>query len=416
MGILNVPMERYKYTISDIILTAEGFEEPIIVRKDFVKSFSQINDYDNTISPKILLTFQVEKEFYENIILNMNTLVATFTIYKINIGQVNETKDVSEETIEQEHIWKQVTLKAANDDNISMINANKLINDDDFKDEVVDNSQQTVLVNLLLYDNKNIECYRKNNYFIINGGKNDVLYNFFKDREFKNILISPTDNSTNTYCIPYGHMGDNLKSLNTYYGIYKTPYMFFMDLDTIYLLEKGNIGNTLRADELKTVSIHLNKQADNDYITTGSYTDTENGMYIINTSAFEIVDNDSTIDYAVGGTIKTVIGGTGEIKTDKFGDYNVERTVIVDSEFQHSQLIYDIKEKKRSVVLSLTNIDLSIITPNKKYTIFPDETFYNTKYNIKGDYRLTSMRLLLKRSADYELNSSIQIFLNKIPS
>ena len=415
MSTSNVQTERYKYTISDIILTAEGFEEPITIRKDFVRSFSQINDYDNTISPKILLSFEVEKDFYENIILNMNTLVATFTIYKINIGQVLETKDISVEDIEQEHIWKQVTLKAVNDDNISMDNANKLINDDDFKDEVVDNSQQTVPVNLLLYDNKNIECYRKNNYFIINGGKNDVLYNFFKDRGFTNILMSPTDNYTNTYLIPYGHMGDNLRDLNSYYGIYKTPYMFFMDLDAIYLLEKGNIGNTLRSDELKTVSIHLNKQSNNDYISTGSYTDTENGMYIINTSSFEIVDNDSTIDYAVGGTVKTVIGGTGEVKTDKFGDYNVERTVVVDNEFHHSQLVYDIKEKKRSIVLSLNNIDLSIITPNKKYTIFPDETFYNNKYNIKGDYRLTAMRLLLKRTADYELNSSIQIFLNRIP-
>ena len=60
---INVPMERHKYTISDIILTADGFEEPITIRKDFVRSFSQVNDYDNAISPKILLTFEVEKEY-----------------------------------------------------------------------------------------------------------------------------------------------------------------------------------------------------------------------------------------------------------------------------------------------------------------------------------------------------------------
>lgn len=416
MTTINVPMERHKYTISDIILTADGFEEPITVRKDFIRSFSQINDYDNAISPKILLTFEIEKEYYESIILNMNTLVATFTIYKVFLGQILENKDISVEEVEQEHIWKEVTLKAANDDNISMGNANKLMEDDEYKNESIDNSQKTVPVNLLLYDNKNIEKYRKNNYFIINGGKNDVLYNFLKDREFTNILMSPTDNKHETYAIPYGHMGDNLSNFNKYYGIYQTPYLFFMDLDTIYLLEKGKVGNTLKVDELKTVSIHLNKQSDVSYINSGSYTDTENGMYVINSTAFEIVDNDSTMDYAVGGTVKTVIGGTGEVKTDKFGDYNVERTVVVDNDFQHSQLIYNIKEQRRSIALTFTNIDLSIITPNKKYTILPDETFYDNKYNIKGDYRLSSMRLLLKRTADDELKSSIQILLNKIPT
>lgn len=414
MAVLNVPMERYKYTMSDIILTADGFEEPITVRKDFIRSFSQYNDYDNNISPKILLSFEIEKEYYEQIILNMNTLVATFTINKIFIGEILESKDVNDDDIEQEHIWKQVTLKAANDDNISMDNTNKLMNDEEYIDESIDNSQQTVPVNLLLYDNKNIEKYRKNNYFIINGGKNDVLYNLLKYRGFTNILMATTDNSSNMYSIPYGHMGDNLNSLNKYYGIYKTPYLFFMDLDTIYLLEKGAVGNTLKVDELKTVMINLNKQSDQSYISAGSYTDNENGMYVINTSAFEIIDNDSTMDYAVGGTIKTVIAGTGSVKNDKFGDYDVERTIIVDNEYQHSQLIYSIKENKRSVVLSLKNIDLSIITPNKRYTILPDETFYDNKYKLKGDYRLTSMRLLLKRSSDNELISSVQISLNKI--
>ena len=416
MSMINVPMEKYKYSISDIILTADGFEEPIQVRKDFVRSFSQYNDYDNAISPKILLSFEIEKEYYERIILNMNTLVATFTIYKIFVGEVLESKDIATEDIEQEHVWKQVTLKAVNDDNISMGNANKLMEDDDFKSETFDNSQKTVPINLLLYDNKNIEKYRKNNYFIIKGGKNDVLYNFLKEREFTNILMTSTDHINNTYCIPYGHMGDNLSDLNKYYGIYQTPYMFFMDLDTIYLLEKGKAGSTLKADELKTVSIYLNKQSDVSYISSGSYADTDNNMYVINTAVFDIVDNDSTIDYAIGGTIKTVIGGSGEVKVDKFGDYNVERTVIVDNEYQHSQLIYNVKEQRRSILLTFSNIDLSIITPNKRYTILPDETFYDSKYNLKGDYRLSAMRLVLKRMADDELKSSIQITLNKIPN
>lgn len=411
----NIPLERYKYTISDIILTADGFEEPITIRKDFIRSFSQINDYDNAISPKIMLSFQVEKEFYEPIILNMNTLVATFTISKIFVGAITESNDLASDDIEQEHVWREITLKAVNDDNISTGNANKILEDEVYKDESIDNSQQTAMINLLLYDNSNIAKYRKNNYYIINGSKNDVLYNFLKDRSFTNILMSSTDNAGGIYAIPYGHMGDNLASLNNLYGIYTTPYLFFMDLDTIYLLEKGKVGSTLKKDELKTVSIYLEKESTGTFIDNGSYTDTEHNMYILNTSNFEICDNDSTMDYAVGGRLKTVIGGTGEVKEDKFGDYDVERTVFVDNALQHNQIVYSIKEQRRSIILTFGNIDLSIVTPNKKYTLLPDESFYNSKYQIKGDYRLSKMMLFIRRTADDEMSSSVQLYLNKIP-
>lgn len=411
----NVPLERFKYKMSDVILTANGFEEPITIRKSFVRSLSIINDYDNTISPRMQLVFQADIESYKKIITNMNTLTATFTIYKTNIGQIIDSSEVeSSDEIEQDHIWQSVTLKALNDDNINTADITQLTSDEEYVDDTVDNSQKTALVTLLLYDNIQINKYRKNEYYILNGSKNDLLYNMFKDREFNNILMAPTDNTQKTYKIPYGHMGNNLDMLNLYYGIYDNPYLFFMDLDCIYLLDKGNVGNTLRANELKGVSIYLEKRSTTGYVSDGSYTDTENNMYILNTGDFSISDNDSAIDYAFGGNVKTIISTTGEIKTDKIGDYDVERAVIVDNPKHHSQLIYTTKEQKRNVILQFKNIDISIITPNKRYTIFPDETFYNNSYNIKGDYRLSKVLLILKRTNENEFNSSIQISLNKI--
>lgn len=411
----NVPLERFKYKMSDVILTANGFEEPITIRKSFVRSLSIINDYDNTISPRMQLVFQADIESYKKIITNMNTLTATFTIYKTNIGQIIDSSEVeSSDEIEQDHIWQSVTLKALNDDNINTADITQLTSDEEYVDDTVDNSQKTALVTLLLYDNIQINKYRKNEYYILNGSKNDLLYNMFKDREFNNILMTPTDNTQKTYKIPYGHMGNNLDMLNLYYGIYDNPYLFFMDLDCIYLLDKGNVGNTLRANELKGVSIYLEKRSTTGYVSDGSYTDTENNMYILNTGDFSISDNDSAIDYAFGGNVKTIISTTGEIKTDKIGDYDVERAVIVDNPKHHSQLIYTTKEQKRNVILQFKNIDISIITPNKRYTIFPDETFYNNSYNIKGDYRLSKVLLILKRTNENEFNSSIQISLNKI--
>lgn len=412
----NVPLERYKYDIDDLIINASEFEEPINVRHDFVKSISIVNDYENTISPRIQLVFQVEKEYYKSIALNMNTLTVTFNIYKIFVGELLESKDLSTDEVEQRHVWKRLSFKAINSDNLSTSDINNLLKDEEFidVDNTADNTQKTVIFTLLLYDNIKINKYHKNNYFIMDGGKNDMLYNFLKDRGFNNVLMSPTDNIYDKYIIPYGHLGNNLTSLNNYYGIYKTPYLFYMDMDYTYLIEKGTVGSTLRKDELSTVAIYLEKKTSEKYVDTGSYIDIDNNMHILNTRNFDISDNDSSIDYAIGGNIKTVISGTGEVKNDKIGDYDVERSIIVDNNLQHSQLIFNINEQKRNVVLTFSNIDLGIITPNKLYTIFPDDAFYDSKYNIKGNYRLSKSLILLTSTNDNEFNSSIQITLNKI--
>ena len=81
----------------------------------------------------------------------------------------------------------------------------------------------------------------------------------------------------------------------------------------------------------------------------------------------------------------------------------------------HSQLIYNIKEQKRNLVLTFSNIDASIITPNKLYVITPDNTVYKSQYQIEGKYRLTKRLITLLRGDDKGLKSSIQIYLNKIP-
>lgn len=418
MSMPNVPLERWKYSLSDINLNADGWDEPIIIRNEFIRSYSQINDYDNAVSPKIQLVCTVEKEYYETIITNMNTLTVNFTISKMNMGLLtnsNDFEDMASELTQDMSYAYNISLKAASDDKISTTNANRLMNDEELIDaSLSDTSQQTVALTLLLYDNNNITKYKKNSYHIVRGSKNDILYDMFKTRGFSNILMTPTDSSSDTYALPYGHLGQNLKSLNTYYGIYKTPYLFFMDLTTTYLIEKGTVGNTLRKGELRTVSIYLEKQTDNGYLMTGSYEDKDDNMYILNTQTFDISDNDSIVDYALGGTLHTVVAGTGTINTEKFGDYDVDRIVVLDNSMQHSQMKYIMNEQKRNLILTFSNIDLNILTPNKVYTIIDNETFYKSSYDIRGNYRLTNMRFVMSRTNENEFNSSVQITLCKI--
>ena len=103
-----------------------------------------------------------------------------------------------------------------------------------------------------------------------------------------------------------------------------------------------------------------------------------------------------------------------KVKKDVIGEYNIEKSYVVNNEKHHSQLIYAIKENKRSVVLNFENVDLNIFTPNKSFNIIPDSSFYREDYNVAGKYRLIGSSILLKHQGDDEFKSSVQVTLNKV--
>lgn len=414
----NTYLETYNHTISDILLTADGFEEPIKIRKDFVRSLIFVHDYENNITPKVQLICKVSKNDYERVILNTDTLTATFDVYQINSGRILDSNVPQEEDMEQEHLWESFTLKAMNANELSTSQINKLRYDSEVaegENDTIMTSQDTIMLTLYLYDNTSIQKSKISKYFILNGGKNDVIYRFFQDRGIDNILMTPTDNTNQLYSIPYGSLKQNFEAFNSLYGIYSAPYLFYMDFGCTYILDKSKVGETLRINEPPIVTIYLDKETEAGYTQSGSFCDTENNMYILNTNNFNVTNNDADIDYAIGGTIKTVISGTGEVKVDKIGDFDVERIFTVDNANQHSQLIYSIKESRRNMVLTFSNIDIDIITPNKKFQIITDDATIDSKYKISGTYRVSSNMMYLKRNSENYLSMSTQIVLRKIP-
>lgn len=422
----NANLERYKYRLSELIFTYEDSKTELKVPSNLIKSLSIVNDYENAVSPSYLLDMVVPKNSYKEIITNMNTMTITFNITSVFVGTVTTDKDNTDTTglAEQEKLYAQLTLKAINENNMSMNIHNRIGNDSLVKNaygtednnEINVYSDNLVPLSLYLYDFDRIGKYKINKSFVIYGGLNDCIYNLFKERKLENLLVDGIkENPVNNYIVPYGHLGDNLSKLNEYYGIYDYPYLFYMDTKRTYLINKGSIGKCLEKGELSAVHIYVEKFDESGSINqSGCYCDEENKIYILNSGDFEIVDNDSAIDYIAGGKITTVIRGTGEIKNDIIGDYDIEKTYVVNNAKQHSQLIYSIKETKRSISFVFENVDINIFTPNKIYKIIPDDAYYEKTYNMYGTYRLVSTRTVLTRQTEYEFKSSIAVTLHKI--
>lgn len=416
-------LEQYKYNMSDVVFTYSDSVDPIEIPSTMVQNLSIKNSYDSNVSPAYMLTMTVPKKYYERIVTHMDTLTVTFTLYRIYLGYVDKDVDKNRKTdedITQTTPYATLTLKALNDSPLSTVAASKLPKSDTANEETsdtIDYTNDLIPLNMYLYDSDNIKKYKINKSFIIDGGMNDCIYHMFKERGFEKLLVDPvSSNVGQTYSVPYGHLGDNLSKLDEYYGIYDAPYLFYIDMNRTYLLNKGNLGRCLQKGEFGNVHIYLEKLDERGTATeTGCYHDKENRLYILNAVSFNIADNDTSIDYLAGGNITTVIRGTGEIKKDKIGEYNIERSYVVNNEKQHDHIIYNIKESKRSVTLIFNNVDLSIFTPNKLFSIIPDDTFYSKDYKIEGDYRLTGTNIIINRHAEGDFKCTVQISLNKVP-
>ena len=399
-------LDKHKYVFSDISLTSTNLSDPIPV--EIVKSLAITHDYDNAISPFIILTVGIVPSVYQKIIENIDTLR-----FKMNILKMIVDKDDTMEGQPKNYI--SLDCKATIKDQITTYTSNVLEFEKSQEIQPYEGiDTQISEMTFFLYDDSAIKKYRQCSSYIINGGMNDIVYRILVDRGFKNILISNSENNKfGEYIVPYGNLGENLEFLNSHYGIYSKNYLFYMDINTIYMINKFDVGSVLSNTEYGAVNIYLENIAKSLEVDGGSYSDSENRLYGLNGIDFLIQDNDSTIYYYDAGKITSAISGTKDVKVDTFSDCDVERAYVFNNANERTQLISKILEDNKIVTVELSEIDLNILTPNKKYNIIIDGD-YGKKYDLNGAYRLASQSILFTTIADETVRGSVQINLKKL--
>ena len=398
-------LELYKYSISNVMLYADNFDEPIKVQPLQVTSLTISKNYDKSIVPLMFMTLHVKKDEYEKITTSMKTLTAEFSVYK------TRTSEHDNESIPYNDPCITGKFKAYNKDLLDTRVPSQM---QDTTTDTTNNTQLTVEVNLYLYDHQKVLNYRKDKSYIATGTTNDVLLLALKDRGFNNIVLSPSNpNSSREFVIPYGSLGENYDFMNEYYGVYDNPRLFFADFDATYLLDKGRSGQDLRQNELASTFMYLEKTQDPASIHSGCYIDTANGQYILNASPFSVNDSDSMIDFNSAGSLRTMlIGGAGEYQ-NTVGDYAVEDAYLINNSKMHTQILFDIKDTKRTMNIEFSDIDIGIISPNKKYTLIPDSS-YDSNYSVKGDYRLNQSSIVLTRRTEDTMRCVVQCGFSKL--
>ena len=217
-------------------------------------------------------------------------------------------------------------------------------------------------------------------------------------------------NTTGNRFIPRLDMGKTLQYFNNMYCLYdKAPFMFFMDFDTTYLLDLVNPGKALRKGELGVLSIFLEDPDMPDAFTSGCYVDATKQFIKLDLPP-TIIDNNE-LDYLTWGSINTIVSGQNSTQVVSDGD-KVENAKVVNGSHIVTQDQFNKLVNKKTIDINVDDVDLSILTPNKKFVMVADK-HYN-EFDIRGEYIMVSNIASFRKVDSKDFTASAILRLKRI--
>ena len=164
-------------------------------------------------------------------------------------------------------------------------------------------------------------------------------------------------------------------------GIYKKGATLFYDFDRAYLIDKNSSCTCWEDQEFKQTVITIPKSMNDISFYPGCYVNDEEKKYEINvTPDLVSITSDTIINEQIEGNNITVVNkNTGEvdkIETDleQHGDgtYNILQNNY-NNKYSTEILTTRLSEKSKVVTITLGDIDIDALTPNKEFMlIFED--------------------------------------------
>lgn len=405
-------VDKYRFGIETIDVSIPDSDEPIKIFSDKIHTFMIDRDYDNNIMPVCKLTASVFKYDYYKILSNIDKCKFMIRLTKSKYSGAPEGKN---ETFKNSYI--SLVMCALSDvstpnpssgmdrANYEMVNQNDNITPDDFID-----------IQLSLFDVKALKNFKS--MLNINSTTTPIsAVAYILRKSGFNALISPPDNNTSRHMImPEKDMLDSIEYIHRMYGIYNSGYRIFSDLDSVlYFLNNEFDSKAFRKDEIQNVYINVNELTTDSASVYGSYDD-EN-CYSINVSSKDLeVRNMSTGMKEIAATkIKTINNsGASTTNTCDVEGFDTGDTVTIvedknNNPYYLNSKMYKLKESKTIVELSAPEVDISILTPNKKYNlVYKGDIKMNQ--TIGGHYKISRVITIFERDANmFSVNNALRI-------
>jgi hypothetical protein len=291
--------------------------------------------------------------------------------------------------------------------------------DKDLENDVfqVDNMIELFLFKSKLVDKLNTVV----NAVISNATVNDGIQYIATRAGLNNLLMAPSHNSKtyNELIIPPLKAKQAIKFLDTYYGIYKTGMMFYVDMidDITYLIEYDSKCNAYQNKEIKETNILIPKKTHN-YMSDlcSLYKRGNKEKYFIISSSDRLGIRNESVSYNAYSSTDAKIIDTynGTISSSNTGakikDTKSVKIIENNTENEWFSNIYNTLIDAKNVVMEvgLANYDISAITPNKTYKMVFEDSALSLKY--KKNLLLTeASHSLIREGEAFTLASTIKL-------
>lgn len=396
--------ENYLYTMAISVETPNGLTElqPVQINSAYIEK-----DFDNSFLPIFLVNLNLQKDLYYDIINNHTTSKFIIQIDKyIDPGNTGKAKT------------KRVYIR---DKFIPIINDKTPFTDEKFYKTIKYNGGNKVGNQLIPYDlmqSYDFVLVRESDLLATKKTMNTVfsstniitaLTTVLSNAGVKNVLLSSLDNSTTyrellTLPVP---LIPQLKYIDSYYGLYKEGSQIFFDMDRAYILRNSPQCTAWSQNEFKEVAITINMPSSGQDLMVGSVVDNEQKTIFLNTNKDQVsfIDKTTSSDMTIGNKtmlVNTVSGGitnvNPSVSTIGSTTSNI-RTTSTRNEYANSELQMRQSEFRNIVNIICNGIDISHITPNKKYKLLSNIPSIIGK--IKGDYRLCRVIYHFAKEGDH---------------
>ena len=385
----------YRYEIE---ATYTNGEDVVEILPESISSITTNYNYDKNNMPILYMSFNVKSDLYDDMVVNIETARIILTIKKYD---KKATSMLSRIFIRREFSYLMETDPDYHKP-LDKLNSSRESSPTSYKKGTI------ALIDSELLDN----AKRLYNDIIKNSNMISIVHKY---TNHMNMIIEPFTNNDIIDCLivpPISSIKDLLKFLNEYSCFYDKGYRYFRDFDKSYLL--SNEGNPVPSnyEEYNTMIIEIMDTTEIESKNAGIFTDNNKHTYVMQIDALK---THMDINIVRNKEYNSIIGVTSTGNTRKINlsltpENTKEKVALCRVCNDNLRYMDNIKTDldSSSVVLQISNteIDSSIITPNKEYIIKNYKEY--SEYN--GRFILSSKRDIFIQQDKEFISNTILVF------
>lgn len=388
----------FKYTATMKFLLGQDVYD---INAYSVKSIVVDSDYENNNMPLVFVTASISRKIIDLMVQNQDT-----GIIILDVKRCVNNSDMPD--LFTDYVVDKFIYFISND-----------INKNDEQDYEGQNEGREDLFKIITIGLLSLDHVNKNKK-VVNGVMTGKLSSmmYYLTKHLPVVIEPPTSNVSlnRVFVPPVNSTAKALEYLNSVKVFYDTSYRFFIDFDCSYLLSSKGRAVPRKGEHICNVLITLKSSYDENSKIQGMIIDEIQSTYKIDIDSIDCELADYHIsDKSYSKVVATGTSGSSnniqiESRSESSPINAKTRAIRIknDNTGILNNMKSDIESSEIQLLVQKTDIDSSVLTMNKEYTIKADEVYKSSIYN--GRYMLIRKREVLIREDDNFTMNTMLLF------